>query len=90
MQILVTGAAGFIGSSLCQKLAATGNSVFALDNFSDYYDRSLKLFRVKELLEPSKIEVVDLDICNKVEIIKRPKKISTSSHLFFLVRRLWS
>lgn len=70
MQILVTGAAGFIGSSLCQKLAATGNSVFALDNFSDYYDRSLKLFRVKELLEPAKIEVVDLDICNKVEISK--------------------
>ena len=70
MQILVTGAAGFIGSSLCQKLAATGNSVFALDNFSDYYDKSLKLFRVKELLEPSKIEVVDLDICNKVEISK--------------------
>jgi len=70
MQILVTGAAGFIGSSLCQKLAATGNSVFALDNFSDYYDRSLKLFRVKELLEPAKIEVVDLDICNKVELSK--------------------
>ena len=70
MQILVTGAAGFIGSSLCQKLANAGHSVFALDNFSDYYDTSLKQYRAKELLEPYKVEVIDLDICNKVELSK--------------------
>jgi UDP-glucuronate 4-epimerase len=70
MQILVTGAAGFIGSSLCQKLANAGHSVFALDNFSDYYDTSLKHYRAKELLEPYKVEVIDLDICNKVELSK--------------------
>jgi UDP-glucuronate 4-epimerase len=42
MNVLVTGAAGFIGSSLCQKLATEGNHVTAIDNFSDYYDVNLK------------------------------------------------
>jgi UDP-glucuronate 4-epimerase len=62
MQYLITGAAGFIGSFLCHKLAKTGNKVIAVDNFSNYYDVGLKNNRVKELLEPLKIDVVNLDI----------------------------
>ena len=62
MQYLVTGAAGFIGSFLCHKLAKMGNRVIALDNFSNYYDVGLKNSRVKELLEPLDINVVNLDI----------------------------
>jgi UDP-glucuronate 4-epimerase len=62
MQYLITGAAGFIGSFLCQKLAEMGNKVIAIDNFSNYYDLGLKNNRVKELLEPLKIDVVNLDI----------------------------
>jgi UDP-glucuronate 4-epimerase len=64
MQYLITGAAGFIGSFLCHKLAKEGNKVIAIDNFSNYYDVELKNNRVKELLEPLKIDVVDLDIAN--------------------------
>jgi UDP-glucuronate 4-epimerase len=64
MQYLITGAAGFIGSSLCHKLAKEGNKIIAIDNFSNYYDVGLKNNRVKELLEPLKIDVVDLDIVN--------------------------
>jgi UDP-glucuronate 4-epimerase len=62
MQYLITGAAGFIGSSLCHKLAKEGNKIIAIDSFSNYYDVGLKNKRVKELLEPLDIDVVDLDI----------------------------
>ena len=37
MKILVTGAAGFIGSHMVKALVDRGNSVFPLDNFADYY-----------------------------------------------------
>ena len=40
--ILVTGAAGFIGSSLCIKLLNNGFNVIGLDNVNDYYDVALK------------------------------------------------
>ena len=40
--VLVTGAAGFIGSHLCEALLARGDSVVGIDNFDPFYDRSLK------------------------------------------------
>ena len=42
MKILVTGSAGFIGSSLCIKLLDTGYKVVGIDNHNDYYDPDLK------------------------------------------------
>ena len=42
MQILVTGAAGFIGYHLSEKLLARGDTVVGLDNLNDYYDVRLK------------------------------------------------
>jgi UDP-glucuronate 4-epimerase len=68
MKVLITGAAGFIGSALCQKLAINGHKVVATDNFSTYYDVSLKRARVNELLKPLKIDVIDLDISNNVKV----------------------
>jgi len=49
MKILVTGAAGFIGYHLCEKLIALGHTVVGLDNINDYYDVNLKLDRLKQL-----------------------------------------
>ena len=46
MHILVTGAAGFIGFHLCEKLASLGHTVIGLDNINDYYDVNLKYDRL--------------------------------------------
>ncbi len=65
MRILITGAAGFIGSHLCHKLTTEGNEVIAIDNFSDYYDINLKKLRVENLLTPLQLKVLSVDISDK-------------------------
>ena len=67
MQYLITGAAGFIGSHLCHKLAKEGNKIVAVDSYTNYYDVELKNYRVKELLEPLKIDVINLDITDDIK-----------------------
>lgn len=49
MKILLTGAAGFIGSAVVEKLVKEGNEVVGIDNINDYYDPSLKIARLKAL-----------------------------------------
>lgn len=49
MKILVTGAAGFIGYHLCEKLLSLGHQIIGLDNINDYYDVNLKYARLKNL-----------------------------------------
>ena len=56
MKILVTGAAGFIGSKLSQMLAHRGDDVVGVDNINDYYNVSLKYARMRDLLG---VDVVD-------------------------------
>ena len=46
MKVLVTGAAGFIGSAVTLSLLARGDSVVGLDNHNDYYDQNLKAARL--------------------------------------------
>ena len=49
MKILVTGAAGFIGYHLCEKLLLLGHTVVGIDNINGYYDINLKMSRLNEL-----------------------------------------
>lgn len=61
MKIIVTGAAGFIGSHLAQKLHKLGHEVVGIDCFTDYYSRALKELNVADLEEDG-IEVLELDL----------------------------
>jgi len=51
MLYLVTGAAGFIASRVCELLLAAGHTVVGVDNLNDYYDPRLKDYRLGRLLE---------------------------------------
>lgn len=62
MRFMITGAAGFIGSFLSNRLAVEGHEVIAVDNFSNYYDVGLKKDRSKQFLKPMGIKVRNLDI----------------------------
>ena len=49
MRVLVTGAAGFIGSTRAKRLLERGDEVVGLDNLNDYYDVTLKQARLAQL-----------------------------------------
>ncbi|NLC66157.1 MAG: SDR family NAD(P)-dependent oxidoreductase, partial [Clostridium sp.] len=69
-KILVTGAAGFIGYFLCQRLLDMGSTVVGIDNLNDYYDVSLKHERL-HLLEPyKKFSFHKIDISDRAAIEK--------------------
>ena len=71
MKILVTGAAGFIGSFLCKRLLETAdNEVTGLDNLNDYYDVSLKEARLSMLESYDKFMFIKGDISDKAFIDK--------------------
>lgn len=77
-QILVTGAAGFIGSFLSSRLLDMGCSVVGFDNLNDYYEVSLKEWRLKQLEEKSnwkfvKGNLADKDLVEKVFEEYRPQ-----------------
>lgn len=60
--ILVTGAAGFIGSHLCQRLLAGGEGVIGLDNFDPFYDVGVKRANVEECEKCEGFEFLEGDI----------------------------
>jgi len=60
--ILLTGAAGFIGSHLADRLLALGEEVIGLDSFDDYYAPGIKRGNVKEALENPSFRLVEGDI----------------------------
>ena len=49
MNVLITGAAGFIGFSIAKKLSKTKYKVYGIDNFDTYYSPKLKKKRIKYL-----------------------------------------
>ncbi len=64
-RILVTGAAGFIGFHLCQRLLDRGDTVIGLDNLNDYYEVSLKESRLNHLTEKDNFTFVKCDLADR-------------------------
>lgn len=70
MKILVTGAAGFIGSRLSERLLARGDHVIGLDNLNDYYEVSLKEARLAKLTPHPNFDFHKLDIVDRAGVDK--------------------
>jgi len=72
MRILVTGAAGFIASHLCERLSDLGHEVFGIDNFNDYYSPALKQLNANELNRKG-IKIFNKDLNDDLsEVFQKP------------------
>ena len=60
--IIITGGAGFIGSTLAERLLMQGHRVTAIDNFDDFYEEQLKRENIAPLLERSTFRLIRADI----------------------------
>src|SRR5690348_5074928 len=78
MKILVTGAAGFIGSHASEKFASLSHDVIGVDNLSDYYSRELKLLNVQSL-NKNNAEFIQADL-RYSQYNKLPKNIDYIFH----------
>ncbi len=90
MKLLVTGAAGFVGSALAARLVREGHTVVGLDNFNDYYDVSLKEARVKEFLKDIEIIRGDIEDQALVERLMREGAFDAVCHLAAQAGVRWS
>src|SRR5947209_7914815 len=61
-RILVTGAAGFLGSHLCEHLVADGHDVVGVDCFTDYYAREIKEANLERLLGGERFSLREIDL----------------------------
>lgn len=70
MKILLTGGAGFIGSSLADKLLSLGHEVVCLDNFDDFYSKSIKLENISIAKLKPNYRFVECDVRDKIAVQK--------------------
>lgn len=90
MRALVTGAAGFIGSTLAERLLADGAEVVGIDCFTDYYSRAIKERNLKGLLTQPTFRFVEA----RVQDVDLPALLRDRTHVFHLaaqagVRKSW-
>ncbi|MHC4116359.1 MAG: NAD-dependent epimerase/dehydratase family protein [Planctomycetota bacterium] len=62
MRVLVTGAAGFIGSHLCERLLDNGSSVVGVDNFDNFYAPRIKRRNIAACMKSDRFQLVEADI----------------------------
>jgi UDP-glucuronate 4-epimerase len=83
MKVLVTGAAGFIGSHVSHILLDRGDTVVGLDNINDYYDVNLKLARLARLDAKPNFSIVKFDLADRaaMEALFEKEKFDKVVHL---------
>lgn len=83
MKVLVTGAAGFIGSHLAEKLAQRGDEVVGLDNFNDYYDPAKKRANERRLQAYPNFKMVEADVRERQRLFQlfETEKFEAVAHL---------
>jgi UDP-glucuronate 4-epimerase len=82
--ILVTGAAGFIGSHVAHALLARGETVLGIDNLSDYYDVSLKQARLSRLESEKQFAFRKIDISDRDGILGLAKEFPAIDRIVHL------
>lgn len=90
MKALVTGVAGFIGSTLADRLVRDGSDVVGIDCFTDYYPRAVKERNLNELLTSSRFRFTE----SRVQDADWTHLLADRTHVFHLaaqagVRRSW-
>jgi nucleoside-diphosphate-sugar epimerase len=80
MKILITGAAGFIGSHLAEKLLAQGHQVVGIDNFLDYYPRWMKEKNLEEVHTRPGFEFIEADLL-ETDLVSLVKPLTGVIHL---------
>ena len=68
MKVLVTGAAGFIGSALSIRLLERGDEIVGIDNLNDYYDVNLKTARLGRLRDYKRFKFIKLEISDRFSV----------------------
>ena len=80
-RILLTGAAGFIGSHVAEYFIGKGFSVYGIDNFDDFYPRAIKEHNLKNMLSYPGFTFTEGDITDKATLAKLPDNIDSVIHL---------
>jgi len=83
LRVIVTGAAGFIGSHAVKALLRAGHSVLGIDNLNDYYDSKLKTDRLESIWAPERFEFEEVDVSEyeKIEQIFEKYRPARVLHL---------
>ena len=80
-KILITGAAGFIGSHLSETLIKLGYSVIGVDNFDAFYDISIKKNNLSSLLNSKSFQFYEIDITDRSKLFEIKEKFDTVIHI---------
>src|SRR2546428_9879506 len=80
MRALVTGAAGFIGSTLSERLLAQGAGVVGIDGFIDYYPRAVKERNLSGLMGKPGFRFVE----SRIQDADLPALLADRTHVFHL------